>query len=376
MSPSLAHGMGDLSRYLTPATEAAVGAALGGGAGYLSEKKDEKTGKRRVGARTLVGGAGGTLGGLLTGGVLRNKRYYGSLSPDDYQVYFRARREGFDPDDARAGMLESSLWRKLSDIRGRVGYNPPSRSQLSDDLRILNNLKRSINEDKLKFAPFGIGLPSLDKKLSRVEESLKQGKKPPFDTTKEAGGALGGNDCHPSARSTKMASISGQIKAQLAEHAAGGALGAAAGYASEKKDPVTGKRKVGLRTLSGGAIGAVAGGVGGHARRMNKAGLPFNPPEFVTDPAQVRAINAMDDGFYPFGIGFKGVKEASLAEYSVLFDAIDSGALGSHVKEALIGVCEGMSSSLQSLHAKIASSPVHTEEEARQARLNQLLRKF
>lgn len=65
-----------------------------------------------------------------------------------------------------------------------------------------------------------------------------------------------------------------------------------------------------------------------------------------------------------------------LAEYSVLFDAIDSGALGSHVKEALIGVCEGMSSSLQSSHAKIASSPVHTEEEARQARLNQLLRKF
>ena len=66
----------------------------------------------------------------------------------------------------------------------------------------------------------------------------------------------------------------------------------------------------------------------------------------------------------------------SLAEYSVLFDVIDSGAFGSHVKEALIGVCEGMSSSLQSPHAKIASSPVHTEEEARQARLNQLLRKF
>lgn len=69
-------------------------------------------------------------------------------------------------------------------------------------------------------------------------------------------------------------------------------------------------------------------------------------------------------------------KSASLAEYSVLFDAIDSGAFGSHVKEALIGVCEGMSSSLQSLHAKTASSPVYTEEEARQARLNQLLRKF
>lgn len=65
-----------------------------------------------------------------------------------------------------------------------------------------------------------------------------------------------------------------------------------------------------------------------------------------------------------------------LAEYSVLFDEIDKGTFGPHVKEALIGVCEGLSSSLQSPHAKTASSPVYTEEEARQARLNQLLRKF
>jgi uncharacterized membrane protein YccC len=65
----------------------------------------------------------------------------------------------------------------------------------------------------------------------------------------------------------------------------------------------------------------------------------------------------------------------SLADYSVLFDTIDSGELGSHVKEALLGVCEGMSSSLQSHHAKVASTQL-SEEDARQARLNQLLRKF
>ena len=70
----------------------------------------------------------------------------------------------------------------------------------------------------------------------------------------------------------------------------------------------------------------------------------------------------------------KGLRSASLAEYSVLFDAIDSGELGPHVKEALFGVCEGMSSSLQSHHAKVASTL--SEEDARQARLNQLLRKF
>jgi len=68
---------------------------------------------------------------------------------------------------------------------------------------------------------------------------------------------------------------------------------------------------------------------------------------------------------------------ASLAEYSVLFDAIDSGELGPHVKEALFGVCEGMTSSLQSHHAKVASESIEfSEADARQARLDQLLRRY
>lgn len=68
-------------------------------------------------------------------------------------------------------------------------------------------------------------------------------------------------------------------------------------------------------------------------------------------------------------------KKASLAEYSNLFDAVEQGKFGPHVKEALVGVCEGMSYSLQSSHAtKVAAAP--TEADARQARINQLLRKM
>lgn len=73
----------------------------------------------------------------------------------------------------------------------------------------------------------------------------------------------------------------------------------------------------------------------------------------------------------------KGLRPVSLAECSVLFDAIDSGELGPHVKEALYGVCEGMTSSLQSHHAKVASESIKfSEADARQARLDQLLRRY
>lgn len=68
----------------------------------------------------------------------------------------------------------------------------------------------------------------------------------------------------------------------------------------------------------------------------------------------------------------------SIAEYSVLFDAIDSGALGPHVKEAMIGVCEGMSSSVNSHHLKLATAEKErmSEQDARQARIDQLLRRI
>jgi hypothetical protein len=68
----------------------------------------------------------------------------------------------------------------------------------------------------------------------------------------------------------------------------------------------------------------------------------------------------------------------SIAEYSVLFDAIDSGALGSHVKEAMIGVCEGISSSVNSNHLKLATAEKErmSEQDARQARIDQLLRRI
>jgi hypothetical protein len=71
-------------------------------------------------------------------------------------------------------------------------------------------------------------------------------------------------------------------------------------------------------------------------------------------------------------------KLSSLAEYSVLFDAIDSGALGPHVKEAMIGVCQGISSSVNSNHLKLATAEKErmSEQDARQARIDQLLRRI
>jgi hypothetical protein len=75
------------------------------------------------------------------------------------------------------------------------------------------------------------------------------------------------------------------------------------------------------------------------------------------------------------GFARQRAKIASLAEYSVLYDLIEEGQLGPHVKEAMAGVCKGLDSSLHS-GTKIASAPgAATERDARQARLDQLLRR-
>lgn len=168
------------------------------------------------------------------------------------------------------------------------------------------------------------------------------------------------------------------IKTQLAEAVLGGALGGAAGAASEEKDEETKeyKDKSFKRTRIGTGLGMMGGALGGQALRMKKLGLPFLAPSSVT-PEQLQIIEKHNEGLHPFGIGLEAYKKASIAEYSVLFDAIDSGELGPHVKEALFGVCEGMSSSLQSHHAKVASESIEfSEADARQARLDQLLRRY
>jgi len=170
----------------------------------------------------------------------------------------------------------------------------------------------------------------------------------------------------------------GNIKAQLAESALGAALGGAAGAASEEKDEETKeyKDKSFKRTRIGTGLGMIGGALGGEALRMKKLGLPILGGNATTQE-QARIIRKHNEDFHPFGIGLEAYKEASIAEYSVLFDAIDSGELGPHVKEALFGVCEGMSSSLQSHHAKVASESIEfSEADARQARLDQLLRRY
>jgi hypothetical protein len=182
-------------------------------------------------------------------------------------------------------------------------------------------------------------------------------------------------------------------------------LGGLGGYATEKKDE-KGKRSIGARTglgaLGGGALGSFGGALG----RLYKVNPNKASAEVLSkgDRAKFRdslspenraVLDQAETGYHPFGIGLKkappdlgpnwkrsppeadGEKAASIAQYSVLFDKIDSGEFGPHVKEALFGVCEGLSSSLQSHHAKVASSPMQmTESQARQARLDQLLRKF
>lgn len=235
------------ANYKNNIIEGLSGGALGAGAGYLSEKKDGEP----VGTRTLVGGVGGALGGLLTGQALRDRKYQGLRNSDDLDHYFRERNAGLEPEDAHISTLYTSMRRKLNDLRNKSNLVADS----TEDDEIMQDLERSMREDQKRITPFGIGLPSLDSKLDQVGESFQQGQWPPsFSTTKNA---------------------------------------------------------------------------------------------------------------------------SSLAEYSVLFDEIDSGRFGDHVKEALYGVCEGVASSVQSHYEKKASSPTSmTEEDARQARLNQLLRKF
>lgn len=218
----------------------------------------------------------------------------------------------------------------------------------------------------------------------------------------------------------------GRYLAQGVEGLTGGVLGGAAGYASEKKDSETGKRSPGRRTLSGALAGTGAGLLGGQALRYRNAvgsmkgfgaalrgdpapAMNIAQERFVRTAERISDSNLSDsdkaariqaltsdllmageeagDKFRPFGLGAakkaprvyaEAEKLSSLAEYSVLFDAIDSGALGSHVKEAMIGVCEGISSSVNSNHLKLATAQKErmSEQDARQARIDQLLRRI
>lgn len=66
----------------------------------------------------------------------------------------------------------------------------------------------------------------------------------------------------------------------------------------------------------------------------------------------------------------------SLAEYSVLYDLIDEGRLGPHVKEAMAGVRAASNLPAPSGTDKTASAHgTVPEQDARQARIDQLLRR-
>ena len=347
---------------LTMLTEVGTGAALGGLGGYATEKKDEK-GKRNIGKRTILGAAAGSLAGGAAGDVLRYRKFRGSF------------KDLFSDADRREQGLSGDLGEH---VLKRLDKNKGTPEQLTEEQeRLFGSRYEDLLKEQLtgnKFTPFGLGGRSVfDIADQALDESLKKTAATPLTHLTEAG--------------------------------VGAALGGLGGYATEKKDE-KGKRSIGARTglgaLGGGALGSFGGALG----RLYKVNPNKASAEVLSkgDRAKFRdslspenraVLDQAETGYHPFGIGLKkappdlgpnwkrsppeadGEKAASIAQYSVLFDKIDSGEFGPHVKEALFGVCEGLSSSLQSHHAKVASSPMQmTESQARQARLDQLLRKF
>jgi hypothetical protein len=345
---------------LSSAVETGVGLGLGGLGGHLTEKKD-KEGKRAVGLRTAGGALAGGLLGHVGGAALRHRAFFGDL--EDFATT--------DIEKAKNNVTRKTHDYMTQDLKRRRNITPEGEARF---VQRLPELQRKLETEADKFSPFGIGR----RRLTDV-------------ATDEMDAAFGKEAATP--------------LTVLTEAGAGSALGGLGGYATEKKDE-KGKRSIGARTGLGALGGGVLGAFGGELSRLYKINPNQASLEILSkgDHAKFRdslspenraVLDQADTGYHPFGIGLKrapsdlgpnwkrvapeggGEKAASIAEYSVLFDKIDSGEFGPHVKEALFGVCEGLSSSLQSHHAKVASSPMQmTESQARQARLDQLLRKF
>jgi hypothetical protein len=78
------------------------------------------------------------------------------------------------------------------------------------------------------------------------------------------------------------------------------------------------------------------------------------------------------------GLGYAAMnrKQASVAEYSVLFDKVASGELGEGPRQALYGICQAVEApQLSEKTASVYDASNLTEEDARKARLDQLLKR-
>lgn len=72
----------------------------------------------------------------------------------------------------------------------------------------------------------------------------------------------------------------------------------------------------------------------------------------------------------------RGLKTASIAEYSVLFDKAASGELGEGTRQALYGVCQAIEAPIAAeKSASVYDASNLSEEDARKARLDQLLKR-
>ena len=160
--------------------------------------------------------------------------------------------------------------------------------------------------------------------------------------------------------------IGGRLKG-MAVGGGGGAL-AGAGIAALLK----------AKGISPGA-GAWAGGILGGAAGAARAEDSFLKKKGIDR----RFMGLGGANFTPEAAERYGVKSASLrktasiAEYSVLFDKVASGDLGEHTRQALLGICDTIPepSTLSEKSASVYDATDLSEDAARKARLDQLLRR-
>ena len=99
-------------------------------------------------------------------------------------------------------------------------------------------------------------------------------------------------------------------------------------------------------------------------------GFRLNPRHAAMGAAGLAALGG---GAYLYN---RHRKQASIAEYSVLFDKVASGELGEHSRQALYGICQSLDAPIAAEKtASVYNAGDLSENDARKARLDQLLKR-
>lgn len=122
-------------------------------------------------------------------------------------------------------------------------------------------------------------------------------------------------------------------------------------------------------TSGGGGGGAPMGSKGQGSTTMGR-GLRLNRRHAAGAAAGLAALGG---GAYLYN---RHRKQASIAEYSVLFDKVASGELGEHSRQALYGICQAIEAPISAEKtASVYDVSDLSETDARKARLDQLLKR-